>query len=78
MSNSKNTFEESLKKLEKIEKISSLKKKISILKNDVSNISHMIFYGKKGNSKEIIDNEGHLPMPREEHLWISAKRAICI
>lgn len=46
-----------LKKLEKIENVSSLKKKISILKNDVSNISHMIFYGKKGNSKEIIVNK---------------------
>ena len=41
-------------KLEKLEKLDNILDKIKVVKEDKFNISHMIFYGKKGNSKEII------------------------
>tara|TARA_B100000768_G_scaffold172878_1_gene181552 strand:+ start:809 stop:1972 length:1164 start_codon:yes stop_codon:yes gene_type:complete len=57
LNNIYNSTNDKLLKLEKIKKKKTLKKKIDILKKDKVNISHMIFYGKKGNSKEIIVNK---------------------
>tara|TARA_B100000767_G_C19773315_1_gene541255 strand:- start:1835 stop:2998 length:1164 start_codon:yes stop_codon:yes gene_type:complete len=57
LNNVYNSTNDKLLKLEKIKKKKTLKKKIDILKKDKVNISHMIFYGKKGNSKEIIVNK---------------------
>ena len=44
----------STSKLEKLKKTKGIKNKIDIIKASPNNLSNMIFYGKKGNSKEII------------------------
>lgn len=46
-----------LEKQKKIKKVKTIKDKIEILKNNNTNISHMVFYGIKGNSKEILVNK---------------------
>ena len=56
LNNIYNSTSDKLLKLEKIKKKKDFRKKIDILKKNRVNISHMIFYGKKGNSKEIIVN----------------------
>lgn len=57
LNNIYNSTSDKLLKLEKIKKKKDFRKKIDILKKNRVNISHMIFYGKKGNSKEIIVNK---------------------
>ena len=44
-------------KLEQLKQAKSIKSKIEIIKTSPNNLSNMIFYGKKGNSKEIIVNK---------------------
>lgn len=54
LNNIYNQVNENTKKLRKVKKAKTLKSKIDIIKRNSTNLSHMIFYGKKGNSKEII------------------------
>lgn len=54
LNNIYNQINDSTKKLEKIKKTKTLKSKLDIIKTNSNNLAHMIFYGKKGNSKEII------------------------
>ena len=46
-----------IEKQKKVKKAKTIKDKIKIIKTDNTNISHMIFYGIKGNSKEILVNK---------------------
>lgn len=54
LNNIYNQANNNIDKLNKLNKSKSIKAKLKVILNDKSNISHMIFYGKKGNSKEII------------------------
>lgn len=46
-----------IEKQKKVKKAKTIKDKIKLIKTDNTNISHMIFYGIKGNSKEILVNK---------------------
>ena len=54
LNNIYNQVNDSTKKLEKLKKAKTLQEKIDIIKEKTNNLANMIFYGKKGNSKEII------------------------
>jgi len=54
LNNIYNQTNDCTKKLKKIKKANTLKSKIDIIKSEYNSLSNMIFYGKKGNSKEII------------------------